>query len=140
MSAGPRRHTIQLRRTLGQIPLVTLGVSALNIGPAKDVCEVLELKNPRNAAAILKEGETQHIPKSNVYTVDVSYPNRGLLCVNESGLYALIMKSRKAEAESFRVWVTSTVLPTIRKTGAYIRDEEKIGTGDYTRRKTPLLP
>lgn len=40
--------------------------------------------------------------------------------VNESGMYALVLRSRKQEAKIFRKWVTSEVLPTIRKTGAYI--------------------
>lgn len=43
-----------------------------------------------------------------------------MLTVNESGLYALVFKSRKPEAKVFRRWVTSEVLPTIRRTGGYI--------------------
>ena len=42
-----------------------------------------------------------------------------MLCVNESGLYSLIFRSRKPEAKRFRKWVTSEVLPAIRKTGTY---------------------
>jgi anti-repressor protein len=43
--------------------------------------------------------------------------------VSESGLYALIMRSRKPEAKTFRKWVTSVVLPAIRKDGAYVMGE-----------------
>jgi prophage antirepressor-like protein len=43
--------------------------------------------------------------------------------VNESGLYSLILKSRKPEAKAFKKWVTSEVLPSIRKTGMYMTKE-----------------
>lgn len=46
------------------------------------------------------------------------------MIVSESGLYALVMNSRKPEARSFRKWVTSVVLPTIRKDGAYMTNEK----------------
>jgi prophage antirepressor-like protein len=49
-------------------------------------------------------------------------PNRGLSIVNESGLYAVILRSDKPNAKAFRKWVTSEVLPSIRKHGAYILD------------------
>ena len=42
-----------------------------------------------------------------------------MLTVSESGLYSLILTSRKAEAKRFKKWVTSEVLPSIRKTGGY---------------------
>ncbi len=50
--------------------------------------------------------------------------NSGLRMVNESGMYALIMGSRKPEAKKFRKWVTSEVLPTIRKTGGVFMTKE----------------
>jgi prophage antirepressor-like protein len=46
--------------------------------------------------------------------------NPNSLVINESGLYSLILKSRKPEAKAFKKWVTSEVLPTIRKTGGYM--------------------
>lgn len=46
--------------------------------------------------------------------------NRGLIFTNESGLYSLVLRSRKPEAKAFKKWVTSEVLPTIRKTGMYM--------------------
>ncbi|MBY6043622.1 hypothetical protein KUV58_06305 [Phaeobacter italicus] len=42
-----------------------------------------------------------------------------MLCVNESGLYALVFASRKPEARAFKHWVTGTVLPAIRKDGNF---------------------
>ena len=58
---------------------------------------------------------------SNV-TIDVltNIPNRGLTFLTEAGVYKLIFKSRKEEAEQFQDWVTDEVLPQIRKTGGYI--------------------
>ncbi|MGG4559097.1 BRO-N domain-containing protein [Bacillus toyonensis] len=44
--------------------------------------------------------------------------------VNESGLYSLIMTSRKPQAKAFKKWVTSEVLPMIRKTGGYVNNDE----------------
>ena len=100
--------------------------------PAKDVCDVLKLKNPQDAVkSACVEGEAQFVAKSNIDSISVSYPNRGMLCVNESGLYALIFASRKPEARAFKHWVTSTVLPAIRKDGGYIMGEEKVATGEF---------
>lgn len=59
---------------------------------------------------------TSYVGNSDIRT---EAPNRGLQTISESGLYALIFKSRKAVAKAFRKWVTSEVLPTIRRTGAY---------------------
>jgi hypothetical protein len=52
--------------------------------------------------------------------------------VSESGLYKLIMRSDKPEAREFQNWVTKVVLPAIRKDGMYVKDEEKILTGELS--------
>lgn len=52
--------------------------------------------------------------------------NRGLTIINESGLYALILGSKLPSAKRFQHWVTSEVLPSIRKTGAYVQQEIKV--------------
>lgn len=49
--------------------------------------------------------------------------------VTEGRLYDILLNSRKAEAKSFRKWVTNAVLPAIRKDGAYVIGEEKVATG-----------
>jgi anti-repressor protein len=79
---------------------------------ASDVCDILEIANSRQAAGRLFADE-----KSVDHTLG---SNRGNLVVNESGLYALIVRSDKPVAQQFRRWVTSVVLPQIRKTGGYI--------------------
>lgn len=48
----------------------------------------------------------------------------------ESGLYKLVLKSRKPDAKEFRDWVTRDVLPAIRKDGMYVKGEEKIDLAD----------
>ena len=52
--------------------------------------------------------------------------NRGLMIINESGLYSLILGSKLPNAKKFKRWVTCEVLPSIRKTGNYISDKERL--------------
>lgn len=89
---------------------------------AKDVCAVLGTRTA-NLSAILDPEEHQ-----KVYSIDNLKDIEGLpkdtILINESGLYSLILKSRKPEAKAFKKWVTSVVLPAIRKTGGYIQGEE----------------
>lgn len=84
---------------------------------AADVCRILGITNPRDAVASLEEDEkiTVANPDGNPRA---GVPHRMNL-VSESGLYALIFRSRKEEARAFRKWVTSEVLPAIRRTGAF---------------------
>ena len=81
---------------------------------AKDVCEALGIDNSRQALSRLADDE-----KNTVILNDGNRGNPNTAIVNESGLYALIFNSRKPEAKAFQKWVTSEVLPSIRKTGAY---------------------
>lgn len=85
---------------------------------AVDVCNILGLTNATEALRNLDEDEklTSVILRAG--------QNRTVNLINESGLYALILRSRKPEAKSFRKWVTSEVLPSIRKHGAYLTPEK----------------
>ena len=80
---------------------------------AKDVCDALTLENSRKATASLDDDE------KGVSPIVTPSGTQQMTIVNESGLYNLIFQSRKPEAKAFRKWVTSEVLPTIRKTGRY---------------------
>ncbi|MEX3609731.1 BRO family protein [Rothia sp. LK2588] len=63
---------------------------------------------------------SKHVLDSEAQNLQIAgFGNRGVKLVNESGLYAIIMRSNKPEAVDFRLWVTSEVLPSIRKTGSY---------------------
>lgn len=80
---------------------------------AKDICDVLEISDTSQAVNSLDEDEKL------TRTIYASGQNRSMWCVNESGLYSLILRSRKPQAKRFKKWVTSEVLPAIRKTGSY---------------------
>ena len=82
---------------------------------ANDVCKALELTNPHKALA-------DHVDREDLTQRDTLTPGglQKLNHVNESGLYALIFGSRKESAKRFKRWVTSEVLPAIRKDGYYV--------------------
>lgn len=78
-----------------------------------DVCAVLSIANPRDAASRLDADE------KGVGTTDTLGGQQETTIINESGLWSLVLTSRKAAAKRFKKWVTSVVLPTIRKTGSF---------------------
>lgn len=91
---------------------------------ASDVCHILGLTNARKAVSRLDDDERKLLKNNSVtngYGVmnQVLNENQQINLVNESGLYSLVFASRKPEAKMFRKWVTSDLLPTIRKTGSY---------------------
>ena len=89
---------------------------------AVDVCNTLGIRNPRDAISALDDDE-----KMTVANTDGHSGQRGgaqmLNFISESGLYALIFRSRKSEARAFRRWVTGEVLPSIRQYGMYISEQ-----------------
>lgn len=80
---------------------------------AKDVCEILELTNPTMALQRLEEDERAKFNLGRQGDANI---------INESGLYELIFASRKPEAKMFKKWVKQEVLPSIRKTGSYTKN------------------
>ena len=88
---------------------------------AKDVCDVLELSNVGQALARLDDDE-----KSSITLNDGTPGNPNRAIVSESGLYALVLASRKPEAHEFQRWVTHEVLPSIRKHGGYMAGQERM--------------
>lgn len=80
---------------------------------AKDVCEILEISNNRDAVSRLDDDE-----KATVGLTDGSQI-RNYSIVNEFGLYNLVLSSRKPEAKIFKRWITHDVIPSIRSTGGY---------------------
>lgn len=83
----------------------------------KDVCKVLRLTDTGRTAERLDSDELTRT------TLVSGGQKREMICINESGLYNVILRSDKPEAKPFRKWVTSEVLPTIRKHGAYMTPE-----------------
>ena len=98
---------------------------------ANDVCEALELENPRDALA--RHVDSEDVAKRDTLT---SGGVQKLSHVNESGLYALIFGSRKESAKRFKRWVTSEVLPAIRKDGYYVAN----ATNPAVQERTPAPP
>ena len=80
----------------------------------KDVCGILGIEKYRDAAARLDDDEREPV------LVDTLGGRQEMIAVTESGLYSIILLSRKPEAKKFKRWVTHEVLPTIRKHGAYV--------------------
>lgn len=82
----------------------------------KDICKLLSIENHKNITKRLEEDE--------VGTFELPHPQSKekkleMLCVNESGLYSVILRSDKPEAKAFRRWITHEVLPEIHRTGGY---------------------
>lgn len=92
-----------------------------------DVCRILEIKNSRDAKSRLNECGvvSTDVTLLNGYTSDgaPTYRKGKADFINESNLYKLVFQSRKPQAEKFSDWVTSEVLPSIRKHGAYMSSE-----------------
>lgn len=88
---------------------------------AKDVAEALGYSNSRDAVSTHVDGED----KATVAFHDGSQ-NRNMVVINESGLYALVLGSKLPTAKKFKRWVTSEVIPSIRKHGGYINGQENM--------------
>lgn len=87
----------------------------------KEIAEVLGYSNPLKAIR-------EHVDEEDKGVNEMVTPGgkQNMILINESGLYSLIMSSKLANAKKFKRWVTSEVLPSIRKTGGYIAGEENM--------------
>lgn len=86
----------------------------------KDVAEVLGYKNPRKALLDHVDEEDKGVTKC-----DTLGGSQEMTVINESGLYSLVLRSKLPGAKKFRRWVTSEVLPQIRKVGGYVPISEE---------------
>ena len=96
----------------------TVEVSGTPYFVGKDVAEILGYADPQKAMKM-------HIDDEDKLTrqIVVSGQNRNVTIINESGLYSLILSSKLPKAKEFKHWVTSEILPTIRKHGAYMTEK-----------------
>lgn len=85
---------------------------------AADVCKALEISNSRDAIGRLDDDE------KGVALTDTLGGKQNLRVISESGLYTITLSSRKPEAKQFKRWITHDVIPTIRKTGGYVNNDE----------------
>ena len=99
-------------REFGEIRTVTVDGEPWFV--AKDIAEILQYTNTQKAIR-------DHVDEEDKLTerIVLSGQNREVICINESGLYSLILSSKMPGAKRFKRWVTSEVLPQIRKTGTY---------------------
>lgn len=102
----------------GEIRIVNISGEPWFVG--KDVADALGYSNPRDALAVHVDDED----KNTVVFRDGNRGNPNLTIINESGVYSLIFSSKLERAREFKRWVTSEVLPSIRKNGGYIMGQE----------------
>ncbi|HFF7846688.1 TPA: BRO family protein [Staphylococcus aureus] len=97
-----------------ELPVRTLEVDGEPYFIGKDVADILGYANGRDALSKHVDAEDK-LPSQTA----TAGQNRNVTIINESGLYSLIFSSKLENAKRFKRWVTSEVLPTLRKTGAY---------------------
>lgn len=85
---------------------------------AADVCKALEITNAGNAIARLDDDE------KGIRSMDTHGGKQEMVIINEPGLYALVLGSRKPEAKAFKRWITHEVIPAIRKHGGYLTPDK----------------
>ncbi len=85
----------------------------------KDVAEILEYKDTAKAIRTHVDAEDK-----GVSILDTPGGKQKITIINESGMYSLVLSSKMPKAKEFRRWVTSNVLPTIRRTGGYVANED----------------
>lgn len=101
----------------GQVRTLTINNEAWFVG--KDVAVALGYSNTRDALSKHIDDEDKGVAKC-----DTPSGMQNMVIINESGLYSLILSSKLESAKKFKHWVTSEVLPTIRKTGGYVSNED----------------
>lgn len=94
---------------------------------AKDVAEILGYSNTRKAILDHVDYEDK---KDGVTIRDAIGRTQNVVAINESGLYSLILSSKLEKAKEFKRWVTSEVLPSIRKNGGYIQNQENLSDSE----------
>lgn len=103
----------------GEIRTITKDNETYFVG--KDIAKALGFTNPRDAIATHVFDEDK-----GVDTIDTLGGKQSMTVINESGVYALVFGSRLESAKRFKHWVTSEVLPSIRKNGGYIAGQETL--------------
>ena len=91
----------------------------------KDVATALGYSDTKSTLSDHVDTEDKQIlQRGQIATFEI--PNRGLTIINESGLYSLVLSSKLPDAKKFRRWITSEVLPSIRKNGGYLSGQESM--------------
>ena len=101
----------------------------------KDVADILGYSNPRDAIHKHVEFEDKGVAKC-----DTLGGSQELTVINESGLYSLILSSKLPGAKKFKHWVTSEVLPSIRRNGGYIANQENLSDSELMAKDLLVAP
>lgn len=104
----------------GDVRVIMQGEQPWFVG--RDVASMLGYKYPKDALRDNVDEEDKQILQKRA-EISFEIPQRGLTIINESGLYSLILSSKLPSAKAFKHWVTSEVLPAIRKEGMYMTTE-----------------
>jgi prophage antirepressor-like protein len=99
---------------------------------AADVCRALGMTTVNTGTSRLLTSLSAHEKATTPLSQVEGRSPQPTNIISEQGLYRLVMRSDKPEARAFQDWVTGTVLPAIRKDGAYIMGEEKVATGELS--------
>lgn len=105
----------------GEVRTATINGEPWFVG--KDVAETLGYAKPQNAIANHVDSEDKTLA---LIQGGCSTGSQNTLLINESGLYSLILSSKLPQAKEFKRWVTSVILPALRRTGSYIAGEERM--------------
>lgn len=99
----------------GEIRTLTIDGEPWFVG--KDIADILGISNPTMAIEGLENFERAKFNLGRQGEANI---------ISESGFYTLVLRSRKPVAKPFRIWVTNKILPTIRKTGGYVNNDEGV--------------
>ena len=103
----------------GQVRVVNINGEAWLVG--KDVADVLGYAEPRSVISKKVDAEDKGVAK-----METPSGIQEMTIINESGFYSLVLSSKLPNAKKFRRWVTSEVLPSIRKHGGYVAGQEQM--------------
>lgn len=112
----------------GEVRAVTIDNEPWFVG--KDVAERLGYSNARDALARHVDNDD----KNTVVNPDGNRGNPNITIINESGLYSLVLSSKLPTAKAFKRWITSEVIPSIRKNGGYIHGQDKMSDAELLSR------
>lgn len=100
----------------------------------KDIADILEYRN--GSRDINRHIDEEDRRKSMIFDGN---KNKETIIINESGLYSLILSSKLPNAKKFKRWVTTDILPTIRKTGGYVNNDDLFISPCLLRTKTVFI-
>ena len=123
-------NTLQIfeNKNLGKLRTIVKDTNIYFV--ATDIAKILGYANTKDVILThVEDSDKFLLQRSENATFEI--PNRGLIMINESGFYSLVLASKKPNAKKFKHWVTSKVLPEIRKTGHYSNTKkEKISNSN----------